>query len=92
MVSPEILRRYPFFGTLSDTQIKAIAMIAEEKTFEKGTVICEEGKPATAFYLLLERRRELILQIGRRIQSKITERFSSWRDQSGRSICYQCVG
>jgi len=54
MVSPEILRRYPFFGTLSDAQIKAIAMIAEEMTFGKGTVICEEGLPATAFYLLLE--------------------------------------
>jgi CRP-like cAMP-binding protein len=53
MISPELLRRYPFFGTLSDAQIKAIAMIAEEQTFEKGAVICEEGQPATAFYLLL---------------------------------------
>ncbi len=54
MVSPEILRRYPFFGTLSDAQIKAIAMIAEEEIFPKGTVICEEGQPARAFYLLLD--------------------------------------
>ncbi|MFZ0534856.1 MAG: cyclic nucleotide-binding domain-containing protein [Anaerolineales bacterium] len=54
MVSPEILRRYPFFGSLSDTQIKAIAMIAEEQSFEKGSVICEEGQPAKAFYLLLD--------------------------------------
>lgn len=53
MVSPEILRRYPFFGSLSDAQIKAIAMIAEEEQFGKGTVICEEGQPAKAFYLLL---------------------------------------
>jgi CRP-like cAMP-binding protein len=54
MVSPEILRRYPFFGTLSDAQIKSMAMIGEELTFEKDTVICEEGQPATAFYLLLD--------------------------------------
>jgi CRP-like cAMP-binding protein len=53
MVSPEILRRYPFFGTLSDAQIKAIAMIAEEEAITKGTVICEEGQSAKAFYLLL---------------------------------------
>jgi len=53
MVSPEILMRYPFFGTLSDEQIKAIAMIAEEEVFVKGTVICEEGQPAKAFYLLI---------------------------------------
>jgi CRP-like cAMP-binding protein len=54
MVSPELLRRYPFFGTLSDAQIKGMAMIAEEESFEKGTIICEEGKPADAFYLLIE--------------------------------------
>jgi CRP-like cAMP-binding protein len=53
MVSPEVLRRYPFFGTLSDAQLKAMAMIAEEETKGKGTVICEEGQPAKAFYLLL---------------------------------------
>jgi CRP-like cAMP-binding protein len=54
MISPEILRRYPFFGTLSDAQLKSLAMIGEELTFEKDTVICEEGQPAKAFYLLLE--------------------------------------
>jgi CRP-like cAMP-binding protein len=54
MVSPELLRRYPFFGTLSDAQIKAMAMIGEEETFDKGAVVCEEGKPARAFYLLVE--------------------------------------
>ncbi len=54
MVSPEILRRYPFFGPLSDAQVKAIAMIAEEESIAKGAVICEEGLPAKAFYLLLE--------------------------------------
>ncbi len=54
MISPEILRRYPFFGSLSDTQIKALAMIAEEKTFAKGAEIFKEGTPAEAFYLLVD--------------------------------------
>jgi CRP-like cAMP-binding protein len=54
MISPELLRRYPFFGNLTDAQIKAMAMIAEEENYEKGAVICEEGKPATAFYLLID--------------------------------------
>jgi CRP-like cAMP-binding protein len=53
MISPEILRRYPFFGALSDTQIKAMAMIAEEEKIGKGLVVCEEGQPAKSFYLLL---------------------------------------
>ncbi len=56
MISPEILRRYPFFGTLSDTQIKAIAMVADEEKIAKGAVICEEGDPARAFYLLVDGR------------------------------------
>jgi len=54
MISPEILRRYPFFGSLTDGQIKALAMIAEEQVYGKGIVLCEEGKPADAFYLLLD--------------------------------------
>lgn len=54
MISPEILRRYPFFGTLSDAQIKGMSMVGEEETMGKGTVVCEEGKPAKALYLLLE--------------------------------------
>lgn len=54
MISPELLRRYPFFGNLSYKQIKSMAMIAEEMVYKKGTIICEEGKSADAFYLLLE--------------------------------------
>ncbi len=53
MISPEILRRYPFFGALSDAQLKAMAMIGKEESFGKGAVVCEEGKPSKALYLLL---------------------------------------
>ncbi len=41
MISPELLRRYPFFGFLGDAQLKAIAMIAEESTYEKDQPIFE---------------------------------------------------
>ncbi len=54
MISPEILRRYPFFGNLTDAQIKALSMIGEEETIAKGTVVFEEGKPAEALYLLVD--------------------------------------
>jgi CRP-like cAMP-binding protein len=53
MVSPELLRRYQFFSTLSDAQLKAIALIGEEETIKKGTVIFEEGQPAKVFFLLV---------------------------------------
>jgi CRP-like cAMP-binding protein len=54
MISPEILRRYPFFGPLNDAQLKAIAMIAEEVTFEKGETLFNERKTAEALFLLME--------------------------------------
>lgn len=54
MVSPELLRRYPFFAHLGEAQLQAIAMLAQEITVETGTTILEENNPADAFYLLLE--------------------------------------
>ena len=39
MVSPELLRRYPFFAMLNDEQLKAIAMIAREQTYGQGTLL-----------------------------------------------------
>ncbi len=54
MISPELLRRFPFFGFMDDAQLKAVAMIAEEVTYEKDEVIVEAGKPADSFFFLLE--------------------------------------
>ncbi|MEK7276377.1 MAG: cyclic nucleotide-binding domain-containing protein [Chloroflexota bacterium] len=54
MVSPELLRRYPFFAFLDDAQHKAIAMIAEELFCAEGKAVFEEGRTADALYLLLE--------------------------------------
>ncbi len=54
MVSEEILKYYPFFGDLPEAKLKAIAMISDELTFEKGADICSEGQPARALYLLRE--------------------------------------
>jgi len=54
MISPELLRRYPFFGHLSQAQLAALAMIAEEVKLKDEQVVLEEGKPAHALYFLLE--------------------------------------
>ncbi|MDO9129026.1 MAG: Crp/Fnr family transcriptional regulator, partial [Anaerolineales bacterium] len=54
MIPPELLRRFPYFGFMDDAQLKAVAMIADELSFEKGTVIVEAGQPADAFYFLIE--------------------------------------
>jgi CRP/FNR family transcriptional regulator, cyclic AMP receptor protein len=64
MVSPELLRRYPFFALLNNEQLKAIAMIAEEKTYAKGAIIIKENLPAHKLMLLLEGDVDLIYSGG----------------------------
>jgi CRP-like cAMP-binding protein len=54
MISTELLRHYPFFGSLNDDQLRAIAMIAEEVTLENGETLFQEGQPADALYFLEE--------------------------------------
>lgn len=54
MISPELLRRYPFFGSLNIDQLKQIAMISDEITIDSGVPILQEGKPAQDIYLLIE--------------------------------------
>jgi CRP-like cAMP-binding protein len=64
MVSPELLRRYPFFAMLNDEQLKAVAMIAEEKAYPKGVLLVKENAPANRFMLLLEGDVDLIYSGG----------------------------
>jgi CRP-like cAMP-binding protein len=54
MVSPELLRLYPFFGHLDDAQLRELAMIAEEVPFKSGEIVFREGDPAEYLYFLLE--------------------------------------
>ena len=64
MISLELLRRYPFFAQLSDDQLKALAMIAQERTYPKGTLILKENTPANKLILLLEGDVDLIYSGG----------------------------
>jgi CRP/FNR family transcriptional regulator, cyclic AMP receptor protein len=54
MVSPELLRRYPFFAGLSDAQLREISMISEEENFDKNSTLIEECEPAQNLYLLVD--------------------------------------
>lgn len=54
MVSPELLRRYPFFGVLNDEQLKKVAMIADDFSAPQGTKLFDECQPADTLYLLME--------------------------------------
>jgi len=54
MISPELLRRFPFFSFMDAKQLKAVAMIAEEKTYNHGDDVAAFGSPASKLFFLIE--------------------------------------
>lgn len=54
MISPELLRRYPFFAGLSYDQIVALADAAEEIAVDSGHYFFREGDELNRFYLTIE--------------------------------------
>lgn len=54
MISPELIRRYPFFGGLSSEHIVALANAGEEITIADGDFLFQESNKLDYFYLLLE--------------------------------------
>ncbi len=54
MISPESLRRYPFFGNLTHAQLASIAMIATQETYPAGVTLFEKGLAAETLYFLEE--------------------------------------
>ena len=54
MISPEILRRYPYFAGIDDASLKQLAMIAEEKSVPVNTVMFREGDPAAHLSVILK--------------------------------------
>jgi CRP-like cAMP-binding protein len=76
MVSPELLRRYPFFGVLNNEQLKSIAVIADEISVAAGTKLFEECQQADTFYLLIEGSVELSYKSEEEFHPKSTKVFS----------------
>ena len=75
MISPETLRRYPFFGSLDFNQLNEIAKISNTVTFAKGEMIFEECNPADSLYLVLEGLVDLYYRSTREDQSKPPKEF-----------------
>ncbi len=75
MISPELLRRYPFFGGLDDGQLKALAMIADEGDYQTGATLFENDQPAGALYLLLTGSVELHYVVTDRTEPSLRREF-----------------
>lgn len=53
MISPELLKKHAFFGPLNDSQLRALAMIAQESSFDAGADILDADAPVDGLYLLV---------------------------------------
>ena len=76
MISPEVLRRFPFFSKLSLEQIQILSKLAKEETVESDHVFFKEGELANNFYLLLEGSVAIVYEVPEReVDQKISDQF-----------------
>jgi len=64
MISPELLRRYPYFAGISEESLKQIAMIADEKSFPAQTLLFNEGDPADQMMIIVKGEVNLLFLLG----------------------------
>ena len=63
MISPETLRRYPYFADASDASLKQLAMAGHDLTVHAGATIFNEDDPADLFYIILHGEVEIIYSL-----------------------------
>ncbi len=54
------LARVPLFANCSQTEIDAVARVAQEHAFTPGQIIVTQGTPGQAFYMILSGRVEIL--------------------------------
>ena len=97
MISPEIIRRYPFFAGLSHDQIVTLAKVADDVTVEAGHYFFREGDEVKYIYLVLEGAVAMIFEVPDQRSGaeafRTTHRRSAdegcrgQRSWAGRSLC-----
>lgn len=75
MISPESLRKYAFFGFLSDEDFGKIAMYAEEVTWNAGETLFTLGNEAKFVYFLEDGEVNLHYKVVDELVSKKSKEF-----------------
>ena len=91
MISPEVLRRYPFFARLSMDQISTLAKLAKEETVETDHFFFREDEDINNFYLILEGAVAIVFELPERdVKHKISDQFE--RKLKTRDVVVSTVG
>lgn len=64
MVSPEMLRRYPYFAKVSEETLKEIAMLSEERSYPAGLRLFYVGDPADYLNIIVDGEVEIQYELG----------------------------
>ncbi len=64
MISPELLRRYPYFANISEEALKEVAMISEEISAAAGSTLYKQGDPADSLFIITEGEMDLQYELG----------------------------
>lgn len=54
VIDPEILRKFPFFASISAVQLEEIAETAPKVSFKTNTIVFRQGDRSTTMYLILK--------------------------------------
>jgi len=68
MVSPELIRRYPFFGSLTHEELTILAQAGDEMTVGPGDMFFHDGEDLSHFYMVMEGAVAIVLELTDRSQ------------------------
>lgn len=76
MISPEHLRRYPFFAGLNTDQINTLAQVAEEQIVESEHFFFHEDEELSHFYIAIEGAVAIVFELPERdVEHTISDQF-----------------
>ena len=58
----EILRRVPFFAEIEPSKLKLLAWVSERTGFDDGEIVCRQGDPGDAAYLIIDGEADIVLE------------------------------
>jgi CRP-like cAMP-binding protein len=58
----EFLRRVPFFAEIEASKLKLLAFMSERVGFDNGKIVCRQGDPGDAAYLIIDGEAEIVLE------------------------------
>ncbi len=64
MISPELLRRYPYFAGISDESLKEVAMMCDEVTIPAEKRIFSTGDPANHLFIIVSGEVNIQYELG----------------------------